>query len=425
MQISYKTYNVLTGAVSPLVSLWLQIRLRQGKESKARLRERFGYTTLVRPKGTLVWLHAASVGETNSVLLLIEKLQSDFPDIHILLTTGTVSSAQLIEKRKPQKVIHQFVSVDTPDATNRFLKKWRPDIGFWVESELWPNLVMNAKARGCLMFIINGRMSLDSFNSWQKYALMMMYQMLNCFELVFAQSEEDGQRFKSLGARDVRCVGNLKYDASPLSCNEQELFALQADIGTRPVWLAASTHQGEEDLLVKTHTTLAATYPDILTIIAPRHPVRGNDIAKLLSITGRVALRSRRDKITPETKFYIADTLGEMGLFYRLCEVVFMGGSLVKHGGQNPLEPARLRCCVLTGGFTDNFADIYSEMTKQNICIKIGSATELAKEVDKLLQSSDTRTKMQMLTKEWLTSKGGVVGRILNVIAPIFEPVGK
>ncbi len=421
----YKTYKIITSVLSPLVGLWLRIRLLKGKESKERFRERFGFTKIPRPKGTLVWMHAASVGEANSVLLLIEQLQSHFPDVHILLTTGTVTSAKLIEKRTPKNVVHQFVPVDTQEATNRFLRHWRPDIGFWVESELWPNLVMNAKARGCFMLIINGRMSVRSYNSWQKHALLMMFDMLNCFELVFVQSDEDAQRFRALGAKDVRCLGNLKYDALPLPCNEADLFSLQQAIGMRPVWLAASTHANEEEQLLKTHNILASTYPNLLTIIVPRHPERGEEISGILSTHGKVALRSRGDKITPETKFYVADTLGELGLFYRLSEIVFMGGSLITHGGQNPLEAARLRCCILTGTHTDNFSDIYSEMEKLSICIRVQNTTDLATQIDRLIRSSDDLTKMQMLTKEWLRNKGGTASKIIDVIAPIFTPVKK
>ena len=421
----YNTYKIITSALSPLISVWLRVRLLKGKENKDRFRERFGFTKVMRPKGTLVWMHAASVGETNSVLLLIEQLQARFPDIHILLTTGTVTSAKLIEKKNPKNIIHQFVPVDTPEATNRFLRHWRPDIGFWVESELWPNLVMNAKARGCFMIIINGRMSVQSYNSWQKHALLMIYDMLNCFELVFAQSDEDGQRFRALGAKDVRSVGNLKFDALPLACNEADLFSLQQTIGGRPTWLAASTHANEEEQLVKTHLTLAGTHTNLLTIIVPRHPERGTEISGILAAHGKVALRSRGDKITPETKFYVADTLGELGLFYRLSEIVFMGGSLITHGGQNPLEAARLRCSILTGIHTENFADIYSEMEKLSLCIRVQNTTDLATQISKLMSSSDDLTKMQMLTKEWLRGKGGAVSRIIDIIAPIFTPVRK
>ncbi len=423
MQINYKAYRIITSALSPLINGWLRIRLLQGKENKQRLSERFGFSKISRPQGTLLWIHAASVGEVNSVWLLIEQLQSRFPDIQILLTTGTVTSAQLVEKRALKNVIHQFVPVDTIEATNRFLRHWRPDIGFWVESELWPNLVNNARARGCFMLIINGRMSMKSYLSWQKYALLMAYQMLGCFELVFAQSEADGQRFRALGARDVRYVGNLKYDAEPLSCKEAELFALQQEIGTRPLWLAASTHHNEEEQLIETHKLLASSRPDLLTIIAPRHPQRGEEIAKFLSVHGKVALRSKGDKIAAGINFYVADTLGELGLFYRLCEIVFMGGSLIPHGGQNPIEPARLCCAIITGQHTQNFADIYAEMEKLTISIQVQNAAELAKQIDRLMGDSDLIAQKQILTKEWLRIKTGVAGRILDMTAPIFTPL--
>lgn len=421
--MNYNSYKILTSVFTPLISGWLYIRRAQGRESKQRFRERFGYSILSRPKGTLLWIHAASVGEANSVMRLIEQLQTRFLDIHILLTTGTVTSAQLIEKRNLKNVIHQFVPVDTPEATNRFLRHWRPDIGLWVESELWPNLVINAKSRSCFMMIVNGRMSAKSYNSWQKYAMPIVYKMLGCFELVFAQNESDGQRFRALGAKSVRCVGNLKYDAAPLSCNESDLFILQQAIGTRQIWLAASTHDNEEEQVAKTHKLLIEKHPDLLTVIVPRHPGRGGEIAKMLSAYGKTALRSNGDKIASETRFYVADTLGELGLFYRLAEIVFMGGSLVKHGGQNPLEAARLRCCIITGKHTENFADMYAEMEKYSICKRIADANEMATKINGLMMDSDELTKMQMVTKEWLRGKSGAAEKIINIISPIFIPV--
>ncbi|MEQ1789010.1 MAG: 3-deoxy-D-manno-octulosonic acid transferase [Rickettsiales bacterium] len=416
----YNIYKAIISALKPLIYLWLRIRLMRGKESKSRFRERFGFASTTRPNGTLLWIHAASVGEVNSVLLFIEQIQSRFSDVNILLTTGTLTSAQLIAKLNPKKVIHQFVPVDTPEATNRFLNHWQPDIGFWVESELWPNLVINAKERGCFMVIINGRMSVKSCDSWQKYASSMINKMLNCFEQVFAQSEDDAQRFRKLGAKDVRYVGNLKYDADPLLCKEADLFVMQQEIGARPLWLAASTHANEEEQLVKTHQILATTHPDLLTIIAPRHPQRGAEIAKLLSMYGKVALRSLDHKITPDVKFYIADTIGELGLFYRLCEIVFMGGSLIEHGGQNPLEAARLRCCILTGTHTENFSDMFAEMENLSIAIRIKNTSELAAQIDKLMKDSDAIVKMQMLTKEWLRTKSGTIDRIIDILTPVF-----
>lgn len=416
----YKTYKIITSALSGPIGLWLRFRRLRGRESEKRFAERFGHSNIPRPKGTLLWIHAASVGEANSVLPLIDVLQARFRDINILITTGTLTSAKLMEKLNLKNVLHQFVPVDTPEATNRFLRHWRPDIGFWVESELWPNLVINARARGCFMIIVNGRMSVKSYDKWQKFGLLIIYQMLNCFEVVFAQNEADARRFRGLGAQDVRCLGNLKHDALPLSCNEADLFSLQQAIGLRPMWLAASTHAGEEEILARAHTLLTKTHPDLLTVIVPRHPMRGAEIAKQLSGYGKVGLRSNGDKVTAATNIYIADTLGELGLFYRLSEIVFMGGSLIEHGGQNPLEPARLRCCIITGPNTNNFAEIYNEMEKLSICFRAKNADELATTIDKLMGNSDLLTSAQVRGKEWLRGKTGASARIVNAIAPIF-----
>lgn len=420
----YKTYKILSYIFTPLVKIYLFFRLLRGKEDKKRFRERLGFYKVSRPTGILVWIHAASVGEINSVILFIEELKKRFSNINILLTSGTVTSAHLIEKRGIKGIIHQFIPVDTPDATIRFLRHWRPDIGFWVESELWPNLVVTARARSCFMVIINGRMSLDSFHKWQKYGLLTAFDMLSSFELVFAQSEDDAQRFRALGARKTLCVGNLKYDSAALPCNEADLFSLQQQINSRPVWLAASTHHNEEEQIIETHKILAKSYPDILTIIAPRHPHRGEEIAGVLTKHASVALRSKKNAITEKTGFYIADTLGEMGVFYRLCEIVFMGGSLVPHGGQNPIEPARLRCCVLTGVHTENFVEVYDEMEKLSICLRVENAVKLAEKINYLLKNSDEIIKIQAKSKEWLEKKSGAATKIINLLTPIFT-VGK
>ena len=421
--MKYNTYKFITSFFAPLIGLWLRYRLWRGKEDRARFSERFGFSQIIRPEGVLVWVHAASVGEVNSVFPLISDIQTRFPEVRILLTTGTVTSAKLVASRNLKDVIHQYVPIDTPEATNRFLRRFRPDIGFCVESELWPNLVVNARARGCFMIIVNGRMSENSFDKWQKYALQMVLQMMSCFELVFAQTEVDAQRFRALGARDARAYGNIKYDSPPLSCNENELFSLKRKIGGRPLWLAASTHADEELQIAKTHALLAKTYPNMLTIIAPRHPKRGSEIVAKISKYGAVAMRSRGKNISEKTNFYIADTLGELGLFYRLCEIVFMGGSLAPKGGQNPIEPARLRCAIIAGNHTENFADMYGEMDKLGICERANTPQEIAIKVANLLQNPDELIAKQAISKEWLKSKSGAITKMLNLLAPIFAPV--
>ncbi len=368
-----RSYRVLTAFIAPLIVLWLYWRRLCVKEDPARLRERFGFASKPRPEVTLLWLHAASVGEAMSVLLLIEKIRARFPQVKMLLTTGTITSARLMQARLPEGVIHQYAPVDTPQATLKFMRHWKPEFAFWVESEFWPNLVMDADDYQCFMGVINARMSERSFSGWQKHPALIR-DMLSRFNMVFAQSAEDAKRLEMLGAKDVLCLGNLKYDAALLPCDEAELVQLAKHVGERPAWLAASTHPGEEALIAETHKLLSATRPTLLTIIAPRHPERGNDIANELKKNWRVAQRSKRESLTADTQFYIADTLGELGLFYRLCDIVFMGGSLVAHGGQNPLEPARLSCAVLTGPHTHNFADMYREMEKIGGCLRVKNA---------------------------------------------------
>lgn len=416
----FKLYRTLTSAVAPLIPLWLNYRSSRGKEMYKRLHERYGISKIKRPAGTLLWLHAASVGEANSVLPLISMLRQDYPALHILLTTGTVTSAQLMRHRLPQGVVHQFVPIDTPEATRRFIRHWKPDIAIWVESEFWPNLVHEANDYQCFMAVVNGRLSSRSFAFWQKHPEMMR-KMMGSFDYVFAQSEDDATRFKYFGAREVVCLGNMKFDGDTLACDETELYALDKAIGSRRVWLAASTHPGEEAMIANVHSKLRRRFPDILTIIVPRHPVRGDEIATMLAKKHQVTIRSRKQPLTPQTDIYIADTLGELGLFYRLSEIVFMGGSLVKHGGQNPLEPSRLSCAILAGPHVHNFSDIYSEMKKEKAYCPVANQQELAEEVADLLQNTPLLDSLQNHASEWVENKSGATEELLGLLKPVLS----
>jgi 3-deoxy-D-manno-octulosonic-acid transferase len=415
-----KFYRAFSIVFAPFVPLWLTLRKMKGKEDASRFHERFGIASAPRPLGTLIWIHAASIGEANSVLALIGKMRERFPDLHILLTTGTVTSAQLMDRRLPKGVTHQYVPVDTPEATGRFMRFWRPDIAVWVESEFWPNLVRSANDWECFMGVINARMSKRSFAFWKR-APSFIARMLSCFDFLFAQSEDDKARLLALGAREVECLGNIKYDSELLPCNESDLLALRTQIGERPLWLAASTHPGEEGMVAAAHELLAATRGSLLTVIVPRHPERGKDIAAELAKTHSVALRSRKDAVTPKTSFYIADTLGELGLFYRLCDIAFMGGSLVEHGGQNPLEPARLACAILTGPHTGNFHDIFLDMERSRACLRVKSPESLASQVDMLLNNPSAAQAIQAQAKQWVESQSGASDRLLAAIGPIFS----
>lgn len=418
MGLRMRNYRAMTSIAAPLVPLWLAWRQFAGKEDAKRMRERFGYASAARPEGTLLWLHAASVGEANSVLMLIHKIKERHPNIKILLTTGTVTSAKLMQARLPKDAIHQFAPVDTPQATERFIWHWRPDIALWVESELWPNMIAAANTSECFMGLINARMSERSFKRWNKHT-RMIGDLLSCFNAVYAQSEDDAKRLTALGARDVECLGNLKYDAALLPCNEDELTTLKTVLGERPVWLAASTHPGEEEQIAAVHAQLTATRPNLLTVIVPRHPNRGPAIAEALQKKLRVSLRSKKEPIGQRTQLYIADTLGELGLFYRLCEIVFMGGSLIPHGGQNPLEPARLSCAILFGPHTHNFADIYQQMQQLQIALNVKDTKHLAAELERILNNADAKNALQTGARRWVESKSGTAQRLLAALAPV------
>jgi 3-deoxy-D-manno-octulosonic-acid transferase len=414
----HNAYRIATSLVAPLLPLWLLARQLRGKEDPRRRRERFGYASKPRPKGTLLWMHAASVGEANSVLPLIEKIRERFPQLQLLLTTGTVTSARLMQARLPKGVIHQYAPLDTREAARRFIIHWKPGMAFFVESEFWPNMVAAANDFHCFMGVINARMSERSYASWKKYP-GLIEPMMQAFDVMFAQSEDDARRLRQLGAKQVFCPGNLKYDAPALPCDEAELLRLKSAIGARPLWLAASTHPGEEARIKEAHALLSATRPNLLTIIAPRHPQRGAEIARTLG--EGAMLRSKKAAITVQTRFYIADTLGELGLFYRLSPLAFLGGSLANRGGQNPLEAARLSCAIVAGPHTHNFSDIYRDLEKAGGVATVNSAAELAARIDNLLNQPEALHAMQANARQWVESQGGASERMLAMLKPVFE----
>lgn len=414
-------YKIATTLASPLVPLWLRLRSMKGKEDAGRMAERFGRSSYARPKGKLLWVHAASIGEANSVLAMIHKLRARFPELGILLTTGTVTSAALMKQRLPQGVLHHYAPVDTPEATERFMRHWLPDVVWFVESELWPNLIDAAKRYYCLLALINARMSPHSFASWKKYGNFAK-EMLSSFRLCFAQSEADAERLRILGAPEVMTVGNIKYDAPPLGFNEGELVALQKMCAGRTVWLAASIHPGEEQHIAKAHALLAKAIPNILTVVVPRHPSKGEMLAANLATAGKVALRSKKQPIAADTAFYMADTLGELGTFYRLSEVVFIGGTLVAHGGQNPLEAAQLSCAIIFGPHTENFQSMCEDMQKSLAAVRIADATQLAAQLHVLLSKSDMRDDLQSRAKTFTQERAGASNAIIDIFAPVFAP---
>jgi 3-deoxy-D-manno-octulosonic-acid transferase len=351
--LAYRAASTLLAPAMPMV---LRRRGRKGKENRDRAAERLGHASIARPEGKLVWIHGASNGECLAALPLVEQLVAR--DIHVLMTSGTVTSAELMEERLPKGAVHQFVPVDTPGATRRFLEHWRPDAGLFVDSDLWPNLILGAHARGTKMALVNARMSQRSFEGWH-WAKKTIGTVLSAFDVCLAQDDEIAVRFRGLGAPDVRVVGSLKEDAPPLPFDAEKLRELKTAVGARPVLLAAQTHPGEDETILPVHDALRVSYPDLLTILVPRHPARGPEI-QMLCDARKAALRSKGETIEADTAVYVADTLGELGLFYRLVPFTFLGGTLIPRGGHNPLEPARLHCGVMAGPHSFNSATAYA-----------------------------------------------------------------
>lgn len=424
-------YRSLTGLSAPALRWVLGRRVRKGKEDPARLNERMGRPTRPRPHGPLVWVHGASVGETLSTLPLIHRLLADRPGVKVMVTSGTVTSADLLARRLPKGAFHQYVPVDHPRWVRRFLEHWRPDLALWVESDLWPNLISQTQARGVPMILVNGRLSERSFQGWRK-ARGLVRELLSGFALRLAQTEGDRRRFEATGGGPVQCLGNIKLAAPPLPAKAKDLAGLRRSVGERPVWVAASTHDGEEaqiadaHLYAKEHETELPKLPDLLTVIVPRHTNRGADVAALMRARGLTfGLRSKGHAITPETDVYIADTMGELGLFYRLAEVAFVGGSMVPHGGHNPIEPALLDCAVLHGPHMTNFVEVTDILTRAGGAKLVRNHPELIIAVTDLLTDDTARNAMMRAAKQAATAESGVLDRVMDAIAPYLPPAAE
>ena len=413
-------YRILSVALFPFLELYLFYRVFKKKEDKKRLKERFGKPTKERPEGQIIWLHAVSVGEANSALILVEELLSFAPEVNILFTSTTLTSAKIIESKLPKfsnRVIHQFLPIDSYYCVEDFFNFWQPRIAIFVESEIWPNLIFEAKERQIETFLVNGRMSEKSAKKW-KWAKTFGFEIFNNFSAIFAQSEEDKKRFERLTNKEVLLYGNLKSQAQNLSCDPEKLLILKNQIGKRKFWLAASTHDGEEAELVRLHQILKQQFPDLLTIIILRHPNRAEDVKKLFGNT-TFAQRSKNQNIGNATEFYLVDTLGELGIFYSLAPFAFIGGSLVEVGGHNPFEAIKLGCAVISGRHTFNFKEIYKNLAENNAAIIVNSTDELAGVVGEFLQDANFCEELAHNAEGIITFDDNIAGKIVTKIDEI------
>jgi 3-deoxy-D-manno-octulosonic-acid transferase len=414
--VTLRAYRLLMSAAAPLASLLLSYRLKRGKEHAVRLPERRGEPSVVRPPGPLVWLHGASVGEINAVMPLIERIRAR--DLNVLVTSGTVTSAGIAEKRLSPDVIHQFAPLDVPQFAARFLDHWRPDLALFVESDLWPAMILEISERDIPLILINGRLSERSFNRWRMLP-RTIGTLLRRFDLCLAQSTDDATRFSALGAPRLATSGNLKLDVPAPEADKAKLAALKDAIGNRPVIAAASTHPGEEAAVVDTHRRLKHSFPGLLTLIAPRHPERGHGIAEIAKVSGLTAtLRSLGELPQPETDIYVADTLGEMGLVYRVAPIVFVGGSLVGRGGQNPIEAIKLGAAVLHGPHVFNFTEIYAALDEAGGAEQVADGSKLALRIGVWLKDAQARQAVADKGLKSMDMLAGALDRTLAALDP-------
>src|SRR5712672_950923 len=416
LPMTLRVYRKLSTAMVPLAPALIKRRLKQGKEDPERVGERRGLSPDARPHGPLVWVHGASVGEVLAAAALIERLRA--LNLRILLTSGTVTSAAIVAKRFPADIIHQYVPYDSPRYVARFLDHWRPSLALFIESDLWPNLILSSAARRLPMVLINGRMSHRSFPRWRRVSGTIS-ALLGRFDVCLAQSRVDAERFAALGSRNVITTGNLKLDVPAPPADSAKLERLMSVTRGRPIIVAASTHPGEEDILLDAHRALAAFFPSLLSVIVPRHPARGEAIARSVAASGlHVAQRSREELPTATTDIYVADTMGEMGLFYRLAPIVFMGGSLIEHGGQNPIEAVKLGASIVHGPHIFNFTDVYEALDSAGGARRADTQQALVKQLGQLLADPAARELSVGAAERVVEQLGGALDRTLAALEP-------
>lgn len=417
-RLELRAYRALTSLARPMAPLILKFRERRGKEDPARRGERLGQASLPRPPGTIAWVHAASVGETSAILPLIGQLIQRRPELTVLLTTGTVTSAQFAATRLGARTLHQYVPLDSPRLVQAFLDHWRPALGIFTEQEVWPNLVLEAGRRNIPLALVNARMSDASFGRWQRRA-GLAEALFSRFAVVLAQNDTLAHRFQRLGAPRAIAAGNLKIDAPAPKVEAAAFEALAKAMADRARIVAASTHDGEELAVGAAHAELRTRHPGLVTIIAPRHPERGAAVAQALAARGLdVCRRSEGHLPGPGTDVYIADTIGELGLLYASTRIAFIGGSLIPHGGQNPIEAVRHGAVVVAGRSTYNFADAYAALGTADAAVSVADAAELTTVLGRMLAEPQQLAVMQANATRALLALSGALERTTSVLLP-------
>jgi 3-deoxy-D-manno-octulosonic-acid transferase len=415
-------YSRLMRAAGPILRAHLKRRAARGKEMPERLTERWGVASRPRPEGPLAWFHAASVGEAVALLALIEAMLERFPTLAVLITTGTVTSARILATRLPPRCLHQVMPLDNPDWVAAFLDHWRPDLAIWTESEIWPNFLDEIARRGIPAAMVNARLSARSARRW---ALLRkrFSRLMAAFMVRLAQSESDAARLSALGP-EFSFIGNLKLATEIAPVDQAQLAGLQRAIAGRPFWLAASTHPGEDEIVIAVHKEVSVDYPTLLTIIVPRHPERGGDIAKLAE-REQLCIDRRTLGVLPDaqTELYLADTLGELGLFYALSPIAFLGGSFTI-GIHSPVEAARHNVAIVHGPDTRNNAGLIDLLEEKGGARTARDAIAMAAIVGDWLANPDRARETARIAADIVARESQVVDRIMQALHPVFEKAG-
>ncbi|MEM6812008.1 MAG: 3-deoxy-D-manno-octulosonic acid transferase [Pseudomonadota bacterium] len=411
-------YKYLAIILTPILKFHLYYRGNWGKEDKARLNERYGITETKKPNGELIHIHAASIGESQSALILIKMLQQE--GRNFLITSGTVTSAEILKQRLPENAFHQYIPLDHPKWVKSFISHWKPNLIIFLESEIWPNLLQEINKQNIPAILLNARLSDESFERWSKFKKTAK-KLLKIFSLIIAQSNKDKLRFELLGG-NAAYSNNIKLNAEPLSFDSKELSKLQNAVGNRPLWVYASTHEGEEELAASLHRRLKKYIPNILTIIVPRHPHRGKELETKIKSLGTNVTRRGENKSLPNegTDIYLCDTLGELGVFYSLSSIAMIGRSFSKDGGggHNPVEAAQFDTMILTGPKIQFQRNLFDPMFNIGAAVQVQNEEELFQELKNLFEDKDYLEKRVSNAKEFIKTIDSNIEFIIEKIKP-------
>ncbi|TMV07972.1 3-deoxy-D-manno-octulosonic acid transferase [Ruegeria sediminis] len=421
--VLYALYRGFTSIAAPVAWATVRKKLKDAGVPEKRQQERLGHASLPRPQSRLIWFHAASVGESLSVLSLIRRMGNHLPEAEFLITSGTPTSAALIEKRLPPRTRHQYPPLDTPAPVRRFLEHWRPDAGIFVESEIWPRLIVESAERGIPLALLNARLSEKSVEGWKRRPATARF-ILDRFRLFLTQNDRTASNLVAMGADPDRVQPgtNLKAMSDPLPIDEEVLNRLRSEIGERPLWIASSTHSGEEESVLAAHSRLLERWPDLLLLLIPRHPERRDQVADLVSGAGlEFAQRTKDQPIAPDTQVYLADTLGETGTWYALCPIVFLGGSLKEIGGHNPFEPAQAGAAVITGPGFFNFAETYAPLLASGGAKEVRTSEDLAQAVAHWLQDDAALAAARSAARGCVSNQKSALESVIDTLCEQLE----